>query len=503
MRRVESILKSHDHHVIWDAFKYLEGKGMIARTKSRLGGRPEFIFEIRERGLELLITEDPRPKIFWNIVLFYCYNSKNEISLERIKKLYKHFIDKHLKHSYDRWYTFELDIFNRASNDWLNRINSCGQIPLNQIILETLAIHPKLTFEGLRKFVNAEDDKIRKMLISLNSIRYMPAVIDNAYVKSPRDIGEKWQLLSSRLIKVKADHRGHDTYQLSLYGVLFVLLLLRHNDLGKLKHGLYNSKEPFLEYCDIIASNYPDTIPLIFKKWSLLKRILKTIAAYNFDIILDPQFRDSTMKGLSAFKRFPEDDLHITSGNKYFFESAKSIIEISRRQLGEVQTEGIIQSRNFVERMIVNFPNVENARKLVENKIQAVSRLIWEITVNLEPIGYDPMSFKETELHISKQETERLSQFFDIDSVEKPFAEEITFLYYLNLNDEWYFHIRDPWKMDQTEDIVRPLWNLLTILEEDTEIREWFSPWINNLLKYQEEVLQTMREFYNKIRIPS
>ena len=182
------------------------------------------------------------------------------------------------------------------------------------------------------------------------------------------------------------------------------------------------------------------------------------------------------MKKLSVFKRFPEDDLHITTGNKYLFESAKSIVEISKRQLGEVHIQGIVASRNFVSRMMHNFPNEsgEEARKLVENKVQAVPRLISEITVNLEPVGYDPISFKEIEWGTSQEETDRLSQYFEIDSIERPIVEEITFLYYLNLNDEWYFHIKEPYKMEPAEDIVRPLQSLFAILEEDGEIRQWF-----------------------------
>jgi hypothetical protein len=241
---------------------------------------------------------------------------------------------------------------------------------------------------------------------------------------------------------------------------------------------------------------------LIFKKWRLLKRILKSVAAYNFDIILDPQFRDTTMKELSAFKRFPEDQLHI-SGNKYLFECSKSIIEISRRQLGEVQIKGIEALRNFVSRRINDFlsETVENARKLVEDKINVVSRLIWEITVNLETVGYDPTSFKETELGIVREETERLSQIFEIDSIERPIANEIALLYYLNLNDEWYFHVMEPHLMEPSRDIVRPLQCLQKILDGDQEIREWFSEWVGELVKYQEEVLKTMCEFYHEIRI--
>ena len=181
--------KNHDHHVIWQAFETLEKNGMIAHTKSRSRGRrPESIYEIKEKGLELLISEDPRPKIFWNIILLYCYHTECEISLDRVKRLYKRFIDKYLKYSDNQWYTFELEIFNRASDDWIFRINSHDEIPLNQIILETLALHPKVTFQQLKKLVKAEDDKIRERLVDLTTMRYAPAMVDNSYVSGPKDL---------------------------------------------------------------------------------------------------------------------------------------------------------------------------------------------------------------------------------------------------------------------------------------------------------------------------
>ncbi len=188
------------------------------------------------------------------------------------------------------------------------------------------------------------------------------------------------------------------------------------------------------------------------------------------------------------------------------FESSKSISEISRRQIGELQTRGIETSLNFVERKIRDLPNesLENARNLVRRKIDAVWQLIWEITVNLESFGYDPITFKERALAwgFNPEEAERLSRFYEIDSIEKPIANEIAFLYYINLNDEWYFHIMNP-NMKELSPHVRPIQCLLAILNEDVEIRDWFSACVANLVKFQEEVLQTTHEFYNKIRIQS
>jgi hypothetical protein len=500
---IESILK-HDHHVIWDAFKKLEDNEMITPTRSTInaGGR-EFFFSITEHGLSTLISEIRLPQEFWPIMLGYCYHAKNNVSLEEIKYFYQLFIQKYLKYSERRRFTFELELFDRACNDWLDKINTSGKITIQQVILETLALHPNLTLrEVVQNMKGFREVEIANTLSNLIPLKHRPATVDDNYYDHTHGtsrVREKWQLLSTKIIKVRNNLRGFDIYQLSLFGVLFLLKLIRQNDINRLKHGLYNNDKSFLEYCDIIADKYSHTIPLIFKKWRLLKRILKTLAAYNFDIVTDQQFRDKIMKEMAIFKRPGEEELHITSGNKYLFEGYKSILEISQKQLAEVQIRGIGSLHNASHRMLY-FPDgtIETARKL-DKKIDAVSKLINEITVNLETVGYDPITYKEKAMEwgIGLEEAERLSQFFEIDSIEGPIADEISFLYYLNLNDEWYFHIMD-------DDLERPLYPrpllcLLAILKEDTEIREWFSKLIGEIVKYQEGVMQSMRKFNDRI----
>ena len=505
--KIESTLKKHhDHHVIWDGFKKLQDNGMITPTSSNINaGRREFFFSITKHGLSTLILEVRLPQEFWPIMLGYCYHAKNNVSLKEIKYFYQLFIQKYLKYSERQRFTFELELFDRACNDWLDKINTSEKITIQQVILETLALHPNLTLREVAQNIKGfQEVEITNTLSNLIPLKHRPATVDDSYydyTHGTTRVREKWQLLSTKIIKVRHNLRGVDTYQLSLFGVLFLLKLIRQNDINRLRHGLYNNDKSFLEYCDIIADKYSHTIPLIFKKWRLLKRILKTLAAYNFDIVTDQQFRDKIMREMTIFKRPGEEELHITSGNKYLFEGYKSILEISQKQLGEVQIRGIEALHNIASHRIAYFPDgiTESARKLDEKKIDAVSKLINEITVNLETVGYDPITYKEKAMEwgIGLDEAERLSQFFDIDSIEGPIVNEISFLYYLNLNDEWYFHTMD----DKMENPLyeRPLLCLLAILKEDTEIREWFSKLIGDIVKYQEGVMQSMREFNDRI----
>jgi len=316
------------------------------------------------------------------------------------------------------------------------------------------------------------------------------------------------------MVVTERSAKGIETYELSLFGVMLVLTLIRRNDMNRLKPGLHYNIS-FEDYYDKIASNYKNKLPLIFNKWYLLKRTLNVLAAYNFDIILDEEFRFKMMAELSSKVEHKEqEEIHITSGNKELYENARSILAISRRQLREVQIRGLEESRNFIESRKRDFPDksLEESRSSINKKTEAVSHLIWEITVLLDPLSYDSTSYKEKatqEWKINPDEAERLSRLYSVDTIEKPFADEIAFLYYLNLNDDRLFHVMHQMNYfsslpnpSPAQPLLKfPMQCLLKILDEDMEIREWFAGWLADLLKYQQEVLGTTSEFYNKVRI--
>jgi hypothetical protein len=100
-----------------------------------------------------------------------------------------------------------------------------------------------------------------------------------------------WDFLLHNTIIYKEESKDNiKTYELSLFGVILALTLIRYNDMDKLKHGLYYNNISFIEYYEKIVANYKDKLPLIFGKWKVLKDILRLYAAYNFDVIIDDIF---------------------------------------------------------------------------------------------------------------------------------------------------------------------------------------------------------------------
>jgi hypothetical protein len=76
------------------------------------------------------------------------------------------------------------------------------------------------------------------------------------------------------------------------------------------------------------------------------------------------------------------------------------------------------ESSNFVGSLVYKFPSkpIQEARSIIRQKTKAVSQLIDEITVLLDPLNYDPKSFTEDLGEFV--DAEKLARLYDIDTLE-------------------------------------------------------------------------------------
>lgn len=553
---VEAILEDHYHQDILKGFKRLEENGWIVPSGSKTGrGRRQFFFEITPTGLAQLIVDDSiTPSKFWVAVMGFCFHSDDKIIVDKVEKFYDLFIDKYQKYSPQHGYYLMIDSVNKSCNDWLqNQILRAGKVTLDQIILESLALNPTATLKQLVQSIKGFNEYEIKEVLSSYSI---PRERDPAFTGGYR-IGKlngakhPLKLVLYNPIKVMNNANGIKTYELSLFGVLLVLLVVRRRDMNKLKYGLYFKDKSFEEYYDKIASNYRHKLPLIFGKWHLLKRILGVFALYNFDIILNDKIRSKTT--------YQDSD-----GNKELNECTKSIILRNHEQLDKIRLVGLDESSKFVKSKIDLYRTgrtINEAYTEVRNKIDAVFELLDEMTVvggyqyvvlrshgRNKPLTQSYIEDAKTGNLVDSEESERLSRLYQIDNaVEKQLADQITFLYYLSLLTDNYSRIGN-YKMEYLESTMSGLpkrtgqkvlksrnsapkvYNnnqskrfqppfhlfsipsnsllffskekLLEILRYDDEIKGWFWKWLNDIINYQEEALERMnsiKEFLGKV----
>jgi hypothetical protein len=165
---------------------------------------------------------------------------------------------------------------------------------------------------------------------------------------------------------------------------------------------------------------------------------------------------------------------------------------------------------NYITSAISEHPdkNPTEARSFLYRETSAVFQMLLKINILLDPSAYDPVSFQDVVKKqaisniINSQQAEQLSRLFKIDIIEKAFAEEITFLYFLNLHNSRFQGVPSIRYYDQTDNIqtpngMEPL--ILPILRHDKQLRDWFSTWIQDLGRYQEEILRTIYDFQKMI----
>jgi hypothetical protein len=113
-------------------------------------GRIKSYYRITNEGLKLLITDSPDPEHFWKTIIGFCYHSDHEVPLNQINVLYDFFVSKYLKYPSAYRHSFQVDLFNETSDQWLqNIILNSSRISCAQKVLEVLAIKPGITLEKL------------------------------------------------------------------------------------------------------------------------------------------------------------------------------------------------------------------------------------------------------------------------------------------------------------------------------------------------------------------
>lgn len=499
--KVESILKG-THPNILESFNKLEDKDFI-KNIGRIPGRGRFqnIYKITKKGLETLIVDEITNSLnFWKILFgYYNHHDNNKIEPDEIDKLFNIFLNKYLQYS-NRNFTFQLEIFDKMSAQWFNKYvdGNKKEIRPEQRIVETLALNRNLTLEELAIKAKLKQIAIRKVLNS-HSMEYFESIthLKNEYYVYQNVVGKKynkkyWDFLQSNIIKVKKDN-GLLSYELTLFGVILVLKLLRYKNLNRIKKELYFKNLPFLEYFEKIINNYKEKLSLIFGNWNQLKQILKIYAIYNFDIIIDEEFRTNDENKLSIAR----------GGNKEFHYSIKEIILQTRQQFGDFANAGYMCWLNYIAGikpensknndysidyyLSSNYP--ENNKNNIE-KVLNVKKKLGDIIISLNPLE----NIIKNQNISSKENLNKLSEYF-----EESFANEISSFYYFNLDYEYEFYniINNKSNIHDNNNYFpkysRPKECLQQILNSNKSIQNYYANWKNDIVNLQNNIYQNLK----------
>jgi len=270
---VESLFsKMHYYPDISNAFDNLLQNSLIEGAGKKVGrGRPEVFYRITDEGLALIIYKYHHdPKKFWSLLTGFCYHRDEQVSLDRVDEFYSLFVNKHLKYPSGYNYFFQLDLFSKMSDKWIqDNAKNKNKISLEQKVIETLSMYPAIALNELVKRIKEpRQEKVIKVLdrYTMKKLHYTDTYDTDA---------QYLDLMHHCIVTVGHTAKGVETYELSLFGIIIAMTLVRYHEMGRIGSLFYNGIL-LQDYYNKIASNYKYALPLIFGKWYLLKTHLRT-----------------------------------------------------------------------------------------------------------------------------------------------------------------------------------------------------------------------------------
>ncbi len=453
------------HADIHRGFKKLKDEKLIENISSKYTKtKRSIVYGITAEGIKLLIKENPNDALkFWKILIGYTIHNKKRVTESTIRTLINMFKNQYMKYSYKE-YSNQIDVLNYVVEKWMNHtIEEANQVSDIQRILEVLALQRGVTANQISKKTYCSISDVDRTLFIHTLQGYQPPKKPPEYDALRLSPTVSVSLLPSTAVDIAVDtndRRNQDfgdfifhclidysesknkngveqVYELSLYGIIVVLTLIRRYDMGKAVPGLFFDDLPFPDYIEKIANNYQDKLPLVFGKWDILKRTIKLLAAYNFDIVIDKSIRQTKSNNVSITR----------GGNAELLDGIKEISSQNSNQLYYFVLAGETIFRNILFDNSINQNNNEIKDKtstdyledndifkdnLYYDRLGVVRSILDEMTINLDPAyifqNYSKYLTRDQQPIIAKYIYEKV-----LREQEKKLKRELASLYYLNL----------------------------------------------------------------------
>jgi hypothetical protein len=503
-RMIELILNHHYHADIHLACKKLEKEELIKRDGDNWiegRGRRQYFYRITEKGLKLLITDEPiHPLKFWKATFGYSHHCSNKQQLppERIHELFICFANEYFKYKHYNL-PVQFDTFRNMHDRWFKQLernykNDSKKISIGQKIIEALAVRPRITLKELSTEIHEADLDVSKVLSTYMHDSFSPQTFEELGLIFPNMMDDdlmdrkfyeeyRTRFLLHNLVRVnRINHQ--DNYELTLFGVVLLLNLIRCHGMDRLSVGLfYGNTLSFSRYFDKVATNYQCCLPLIFGKWKLLKKVLKSFAAYNFDVTFGHSRRVSIRRG----------------GNREIFDGIEDITKYQHQQLYDLAKAGQAVSFRYLTSISHSGTDTNSREYPVDyvlrneikidspdlEKLASVYNLLMGLLLMLSPVDYLTTKDQSSDLQQILTTPELLK------IMEESFADEISALYYFNLFDVQEF------ETEATMDRIRytipessiPKECLYKILQNDNSgfLKDWINKWITDIADLQLE----------------
>jgi uncharacterized membrane protein (Fun14 family) len=316
---------------ISNAIEALKKRDFITLPYKKKSSRnPEKFYKITRNGLKALLSVDKlSPQEFWKAAVLLCITSEGNGYQSQFPDYYNRYENDFIgvsarRHLLPSWFFDDiLRLWLEENNNELSAKNIRSAPPIPQIVIECLAFNGSMNLKQLVKKTGAKEEEIVKIL---NNYLIKPGDILDFSLQSQdkTDIRKKiYDDFSSHLLIYANDSKTGTTYELSIFGALLAIALIRcyHNSaapsINSFERGVLINRYDKMEECyEKIAFNHREKLPLIFGKWSLLRSQLGPLLYYSFDFLIIEK-AGSNIRDTSVW----------FGGNKEFYEEVQSMAQ--------------------------------------------------------------------------------------------------------------------------------------------------------------------------------
>ncbi len=480
------------------------------------GHRPQDYYELTKEGLRHLLFSsnlDLTCEEFWKLmILLSLTKTFQQKDFDEIFPRYEEMIlGCHLTKNYiPYWINFPSFFKKWYNNTYTKNYHSSMNIPIIQIILEILAIVGPSSIEMMKVFLNnkIDDQSLRDIVKKYSMI--ITYSNNESKDNSTLDKDRFKVIVPPLIIQRKIDEKI--VYELSLHGVFVVLAILRSYFLNTfiISNQDNTNKSSFFEVndenikqvkCDLfcrfdgdryyydyfhkVIDNYKNKLPLIFGKIDLLKEELGLLFYHSFDFLFFKNSINNSFDNSSL--------LSANRGNKEIYELFLDMSIITLNTLTNYVATGINILEKFQE-----YNDIKN-----ENIHPILSRLAYlkNKVTSTEIIQQDSIELKD------KFQMNLLSDDTLVERMEESLRNQITLLYYINLNVKDYINYYPKeffnlLRVNETNTHSSKV-HLLSILLKDKEIQNWLSRMLQDAFNFSDNrSFAIFQSIYNDIMYP-
>jgi hypothetical protein len=262
--------------------------------KKKASRNPERFYKITRNGLKALLSVDKlSPQEFWKAAVLLCITSEGNNYESQFLDYYNHYENDFIgvsarRHLLPSWFFDDILRLWLDTNDVRLPTGSFNPAPLPQLIIESLALNGPMGLRGLADNTSAKEEDMIRVLNSY-SIKSGDILKFNLQSNDRTEIRKRiYEDFTSRLLIYARGNGTETTYELTIFGVILAIALIRYcqtrmHTALPVNSSTYDKKTQ--QNYNKIALNYGKKLPLIFGRWSLLRSHLGSLLYNSFDFL--------------------------------------------------------------------------------------------------------------------------------------------------------------------------------------------------------------------------